>query len=101
MALQVSLTIPPDRVPESPDEVAIPEVVYPEAYARIIYVRAMAQESFIFVCWYADQAARERGEQAVKVYEYQTDTTSLAGDVYPAAYAYLKTLPEFSGATDC
>lgn len=101
MALQVSLTIPPDRAPESPDEVAIPESVYPEAYARIMYVRAMSQESFIFVNWYADQAARERGEQAVKIYEYQTDTTNLSGDVYPAAYAYLKTLPEFSGATDC
>lgn len=101
MALQVSLTIPPNRVPETPDEVAIPAEVYPESYARILYVRALAQESFIFVCWYADQAARENNADPVKIYEYQTPTASLQGDVYPAAYAYLKTLPEFEGAIDC
>lgn len=121
MALQVSLTIPPNHimlVPTIPEDATEEQAaaiqqeinqatahnmgdVYPQSYARIMYVRAMSQESFIFVNWYADQAARERGEQAVKIYEYQTDTTNLPGDVYPAAYAYLKTLPEFSGATDC
>lgn len=114
MALQVSLSIPPTRIPETLEEIQslfpdyvegdpMPDLatVYPASYARIFYVRAMAQDSFIFVCWYADQAARERGDEPVKAYEYQTPTSNLVGDVYPAAYAYLKTLPEFSGAIDC
>ncbi len=101
MALKVSLTIPPNRIPETPDEVAEQAQEFPESYARILYVRSMAQDSFIFVCWYANEAARLAGEDAVKVYEYQTATASLPGDIYPAAYAYLKTLPEFAGATDC
>ena len=101
MALIVSLTIPPDRVPESPDEAAIPATVYPESYARILVVRSHAQESFLVVVWYADQAAREQGLDPVYIKEFLAQTSALTGDVYPAAYAYLKTLPEFSGATDC
>jgi hypothetical protein len=101
MALQVSLTIPPNRLPESPDEVALPDVVYPEAYARILYIRVDTQTAYPLVAWYEDAAARERGDAPVKLFEYGTATASLTGDIYPAAYAWLKTLPEFSGATDC
>lgn len=94
MALKVSLTIPA----YSPDE---QEVVYPESYARIHYVRSMAQESFIFVCWYVNEEARINEQPPIKVYEYKADTAALTGDIYPAAYAYLKSLPEFTGAVDC
>lgn len=101
MALKIALTIPPNRVPETPDEEAIPAQVYPESYARIVHVRSMAQESFIFVCWYADETARANGELPVKVQEFPVATATLIGDIYPASYSYLKSLPEFEGAVDC
>lgn len=114
MALQVSLSIPFERIPETVAEIQalFPDYVegdpqpeyattYPQSYARILYIRAQAAESFICVCWYTDQAAREQGEAPIKVQEVQVATTALVGDIYPAAYAYLKTLPEFAGAIDC
>lgn len=113
MALQVSLTSPFGRIPESVEEIQalFPDyvvgdplplfaTVYPEAYARIMYVRAMQQETYIFVNWYADAAARERGDEPVKAFEYTAPTAQLTGDVYPAAYAWLKAQPEFAGALD-
>lgn len=100
MALQVSLTIHSTRVPENPDEVVAPLGIYPEAYARIVAIRVHPQITYFVVVWHENQAARERDEQPVLVREFFADTTSLPGDVYPAAYAYLKTLPEFEGATD-
>ncbi len=121
MALKVSLTISPDQVLDVPahaasateEEIAALQpaidaalahnagTTYPEAYVRIMYVRSMAEESFVFVNWYADEAARQNEEPGIKVYEYKVDTDNLPGNIYPAAYAYLKTLPEFEGATDC
>ncbi len=100
MALQVSLTLPPVRIPESPEE-PNGEIVYPEAYARILQIRSDAQASYLLVAWYEDAAARERGDDPVKLYEYGTQTSNLSGDIYPAAYSYLKTLPDFEGAIDC
>jgi len=121
MALQVSLNIPSDStmpVPVIPEGATEAEaaalqaqidaanqhnagVTYPESYARILYVRSMPEETFIFVCWYENAASRQAGADPIKVYEYKAMTAALAGDVYPAAYSYLKTLPEFSGAIDC
>jgi len=121
MALQVSLTIPPTEllpVPSIPEgateaEAAIIQQqinqatahnmgdIYPQAYARIMYVRAAAEESFIFVNWYASAQARQNDEMPVHGYEYPVDTDNLPGNIYPAAYNYLKSLPEFAGATDC
>lgn len=101
MALQVSLTLPPSRYPESPDELPVGGGTYPEAYARIAQVRADAQTSYLLVVWYEDAAARERGDDPIHMYEYGAATPSLVGDIYPAAYTYLKTLPDFEGAIDC
>lgn len=94
MALQMAFTV------EAPDD-GQPTVLYPAAYVRVFYVRATAQESYLLVCWYADADARERNDAPFKQLEYQVATSALVGDVYPAAYAYLKTLPEFAGAIDC
>jgi hypothetical protein len=121
MALLVSLNIPPDMtmpvpvIPEdaTPDQAAAIQaeiaaavqhnagVTYPASYARILYVRTLPSDSYIFVCWYADEAARQAGADPVKVYEYQAPTAVLSGDIYPAAYSWIKTLPEFAGAVDC
>lgn len=97
MALQVSLSIVAPCAPVCPD----PNVVYPESYARILFIRADSQASYPLVAWYADKAAREAGDAPVQVREYLVATVDLVGDIYPAAYGWLKTLPEFEGAVDC
>ena len=121
MALQVSLTIPPNEikaVPTIPEGATEAEAaiiqdeinkatahnmgdIYPQAYARVMIVRSMAEQSFIWVLWYANAEARQNDGQPVKSYEYPVDTDNLPGNIYPAAYTYLKSLPEFAGAVDC
>lgn len=100
MALIVPLTIPATTALIDGAVVDIPETVYPTAYARVLVSRAQADMSHICVCWYADTAARFSGVDPVKVYEFATKTRTLVGDYFPAVYAFLKTLPEFEGATD-
>lgn len=121
MALKVSLVIPPNEIKAIPsipidateEEAALIQLeinkatahnigdVFPESYARIMYVRSMAEQSFIWVLWYASEAARVADELPIKSQEFIAETPSLTGDIYPAAYSFLKTLPEFSGAIDC
>lgn len=101
MALQVSLTLPPVRVPESPDEAPVGGATYPEAYARLSFVRVDSKTAYPLVVWYESRAARERGDAPIHLYEFGTATEGLVGSIYPAAYTWLKTLPEFSGAIDC
>lgn len=100
MALQVTLGIPPTFIPDDPEEIVEP-TVYPEAYARIFQIRVNQAMTIISVCWYATAAAYAAGEPPVKMFEYNVATSELQGDIYPAAYAYLKTLPDFAGAIDC
>lgn len=100
MALIVPLTIPAYYKEENGEVVTVPAVEYPAAYARLLTVRALSGESYLLVSWYADEAARFADAQPVKLYEYSLPTADLKGDVYPAAYAYLKALPEFAGAAD-
>jgi hypothetical protein len=100
MALITSLTMPATPALVDGAVVELPETTYPASYARVLFVRSFANESYVCVCWYADEAARFAGADPVKVYEYPVSTEALKGDVYPAAYAYLKGLPEFAGAVD-
>lgn len=100
MALTISLTLPATTALVNGEVVAVPEITYPQAYARAYAIRAMSSESFILVTWYADEAARLANADPVKALEFTTTTASLKGDIYPAVYAYLKTLPEFAGAAD-
>lgn len=102
MALIVSLTLPATTALDKNEQVVeVPEVTYPQAYARLYSVRAYAAETFLLVCWYADADARFANADPVKIMEFPpVPTTSLKGDIYPMAYAYLKTLPEFEGAVD-
>lgn len=96
MALQVSLTIVAPCAPVCPD----PDVVYPEAYAKILSIRVTDPLSFPLVAWYADAAAHAEGADPVQLKEYGVETSQLQGDIYPAAYAWLLTLPEFAGAIE-
>lgn len=80
--------------------ITVNDVEYPEAYSRVLMVRAEKARAYIFVNTYADLAAREREDQPIKQEEPVTDLALLTGELYPQAYAYLKTLPDFAGAVD-
>ena len=71
---------------------------FPNCYARISLVSADKVEFRILVDFYADKAAREANAQAVLGWNYVT--APLDGDLLPACYAYLKTLPDFAGWVD-
>lgn len=101
MALTHTLVIPSTIIPENPDDVAVPIATYPNAYARVFTIRVHTGVTFLLVVWHEDQAAREREDQPVLMKEFHANTSDLSGDIYPAAYAHLKTLPEFEGAVDC
>lgn len=100
MALIVPLTMPATTALINGSVVEVPEITYPTAYARILVSRAMADTSYICVSWYADEAARFAGTDPVKLAEFTTKTSDLKGDYFPAVYSFLKSLPEFAGATD-
>lgn len=86
MALQLSWTVD--------------ETTYPNAYARVLNCAVDSRFSWVVVGIYADEAARWANVDPVKVESYIAATPSLTGDIYTAAYAFLKTLPEFAGAVD-
>ena len=101
MALTVSLTLPATTALVDGAVVEVPEVTYPAAYARLYMARAMSDSTYLLVCWYADAEARFANADPVKVFEFPpVKTADLKGDLYPAAYAWLKAQPEFAGATD-
>lgn len=101
MALTVSLTLPATTALVNDEVVEVPEVTYPQAYARLYMARASSTDTYLLVCWYADADARFANADPVKVFEYPpVPTADLKGDLYPAAYTYLKTLSDFAGAVD-
>lgn len=100
MALVQSLTLPATTALKDGVVVDVPEITYPAAYARVYSVQAFVAESFLLVCWYADEAARLANDPHVKIKEYRVPTSVLAGDIYPMAYAWLKQQDDFAGATD-
>lgn len=75
-------------------------VTYPEAYSRLVHVHADKTGAYLFINTYADEAARMREDEPIQQEQPVTDLASLVGDLYPKAYEYLKTLPEFAGASD-
>lgn len=101
MALQVTLT-------DSPVGLAIPA-----GYARIVQVLADFVQGKVQVAVdvYATAAARQAGKRPVSGGQYLADVTTdpaakpginpdASEGIRTNAYAYLKTLPDFAGATD-
>lgn len=80
-------------------QLTVDGVEYPEAYSRIVMVRAEKIRAYIFVNTYSDLAAREREDHPIRQEEPQCDLSQLSGDLYPQAYRYLQTLPDFAQAT--
>lgn len=61
-----------------------------------------ATTAYCNVLFYTSAEARNDGEQPIdtKTYNFDLDTASDADNILAQAYAYLKTLDEFSEATD-
>ena len=53
---------------------------------------------YLYVCTYANEAARWADAFPILAKEYEAARSVVNGDLYPMAYAYLKTLPDFEGA---
>lgn len=87
MALQMSFT-------------AEDGTVYPECYVSLVTVVATLDEALVNVNYYADRASFENHAASLQLRSFQTDVDSLQGNVIPAAYAYLLTLPDFAGAIE-
>lgn len=94
MALQLSISATDSKV----------GAAFPTAYARVIFGRTFAETIVITVNFYADEQARrdDKAEFDQRHYECsQSGLTVEAGDhLHAPFYRYLKTLPEFAGATD-
>lgn len=80
-------------------------VSFSSAYAKVMGFKSRFIDTektvMIFVIVYASTEARQAESQPVKSLDFMVDITYLQGDILPAIYAYLKTLPEFEGAEDC
>jgi hypothetical protein len=74
--------------------------LFPESYARIVFARTLKDQTFIFVNFYADQAARVADKMPVLQKEYTATTEDLVGDIFPAMYNWLKGQPDFAGCVD-
>lgn len=87
--------------------------VYPEAYIHIVYVRSEAKETYIFANWFRNREERIASctpvpreqmhlrPKAFKSIEHVIATKDYApGVIWPNAYEYLKSLPEYAGAID-
>ncbi len=74
--------------------------VFPESYARIVFSRVLKDQTFIFVNFYADRAARVDDKMPVLQKEYAVLTADLVGDIFPAMYSRLKSEPDFAGSID-
>lgn len=83
-----------------PADIAQVGYEFPASYARVIFSRAEKQTTYIYVNWYANEAARQGEKMPVKQWEYPAPTVDLVGEVLPASYAWLKTQPEFAGWVD-
>jgi hypothetical protein len=73
---------------------------FSEAYARILFARTFKDQTFIFVNFHADAAARWANKNPVKQKEYIATTQDLTGDFFPSMYTWLKTQADFAGAVD-
>ena len=75
-------------------------VNYPQAYSRILVTRCDKDSAYVFVLTYASFDDRMAGANPVWTEEHATELATVSADVFPASYAFLKTLPEFAGAID-
>ena len=75
-------------------------VNYPQAYSRIDATRVTAQEASIGVLTYASLDDRLAGANPVWTEFFMTTYDTVAHDVFPASYAFVKTQPGYENAID-
>lgn len=75
-------------------------IVYPQAYSRIDVVRVTPQEVMVGILTYEDFDARMADANSIVNELHFTTYEVVAQDVYPSAYAFVKTLPGFEHAID-
>ena len=73
---------------------------YPAAYSRITTIRADKADAYVYVCTYADEAARQAEAFPIFAEEHVTSLASLSGDLFVKAYEFIKTVPGFEEAVD-
>lgn len=73
-------------------------VEFPESYARINSGFSFKDTTTITVFFYATSHARALEASPVMTKDFRVKTSALTGNLWPAMYSYLKTLPEFTGA---
>jgi hypothetical protein len=72
----------------------------PQAYAKITNFHGNKDQIQVQVNVYYDQSARENNMAVVLQHAHYIPMSDLTGDIIPAIYGVLKTLPEYEGAID-
>jgi hypothetical protein len=72
----------------------------PQAYARVTNFYGTKDQIHVQVAVYFDQAARENNMNFVLEHAHYIPMADLSGDIIPAIYSVLKTLPQYEGAVD-
>jgi hypothetical protein len=80
--------------------ITVNDIEYPAAYSRITTIRADKADAYVYVCTYADEAARMADAFPIFAEEHVAPMASLTGDLFPKAYEFIKTCPGFEAATD-
>jgi len=75
-------------------------VHYPQAYSRIDATRVTAKEASIGMLTYATMEERLNGLTPVWSEFFYTDYATVAANVFPASYAFVKTQPGYQNAID-
>jgi hypothetical protein len=71
------------------------------AYLKVVAYNGNSYEIYChIVCFYSSDA-RNINAQPVFTENKAIQLQNLSGDLLPAIYKYLKTLPEYEGAIDC
>jgi hypothetical protein len=72
----------------------------PQAYAKITNFHGNKNQIQVQVDVFYDQSARENNMAVVLQHAHYIAMSDLTGDIIPAIYGVLKTLPEYEGAID-
>jgi hypothetical protein len=71
-----------------------------QAYARITNLHGNKNSIMVQVEIHATEEARQAGWPSIQQESHYINVEDLKGDLIPAIYAVLKTLTQYSGATD-
>lgn len=73
----------------------------PQAYARITNYFGNKDQIQVQVAVYYSEEARQSNSQTIGEHAHYINMSDLQGDLIPAIYEVLKTLPEYLNAEDC